>query len=156
MLIHKLDSITTTTSVRVNHVYIYLTCLDTVAVSFAMLSAAGFSSDWPGRTVVSDWTVYCCLVISVVLVTHSDEEQLTEDFMELCSGVDSVLDDVDVISWVTVCFSVGWLTVSFEAGSFAGVKVESEASGCEAQFCKTVSVAGDRGGLSGADWLELG
>lgn len=99
----------------------------------------------------------------MVLVTHSDEEQLTEDFMELCSEVDSVLADVDVTSWL--CFSVGWSTVSFEAESFAGhegVRVELEANGCEAQFCKIVSVAGDRRGLSGsfvstaADWLGLG
>lgn len=57
--------------------------------------------------------------------------------MELCSGVDSVRDDV--ISCVTACCSVGWLTVSFEAR----VKVESEA-----QFFKTESVAGEWGGLS--------
>lgn len=139
---------------------IYLTCLaDVVAVS----SAAGFNSDWLERTLVSDWTVYCCLVISVVLVTHGDEEQVTEDFMELCSGVGSVLD-VEVISWVTVCFSDGWLTVSLEAESFAGhggVRVESEAGGCEAHFCTTVSIAGDWGVLSGsivstvAGWLRL-
>lgn len=142
-----------------NHEYTYLTCLaDTVAASFA----GGFSSDCPGRTLVSDLTVYCCLVISVVLVTHSDEEQLTEDFTELCSGADSVLDDGGVISWVTEGFSVGWSTVTFEAGSFAGVKVEPEASGREAQICKAVSVASDRGGLSGslvstgADWTGPG
>lgn len=126
-----------------------------------MLSAAGFDSDWLERTAVSDWTVYCCLVISVVLVTHSDEEQVTEDIMELCSGVDSVLD-VEVISWVTVCFSDDWLTVSLEAELFAGhrgVRVESNAGGCEAHFCTTVSVAGEWGALSGslvslvADWL---
>lgn len=123
-----------------------------------MLSAVG--SDWLGMTVVSDWTVFCCLVISVVLVTHGDEEQVTEDFMELCSGVDSVLDDVEVISWVTVCFSDDRLTVSLEAESFA---VELEAGGCEAHFCTAVSVAGARGGLTGsldwlstvADWLRL-
>lgn len=143
----------------------YLTCLaGAVAVSFATLSAAGCNSDRLLRTVVSDWALYCCLVISVVLVTHGDEEQVTEDFTELCPGVDSVLDDVEVTSRVTVCFSDGWLTVSVEAGSFAGhggVTVETEAGGCEAQFCITVSGASDRGGLSGglvstvADWLGL-
>lgn len=86
--------------------YIYLTCLvGAVAVSFARLSPARFGSDWLERTVVSDWTVYFCLVISVVSVTHSDEVQVTEDVMELCSGVDSVLDIVEVISWVTLSFS---------------------------------------------------
>ncbi len=78
-----------------------------------MLSAV--DSDWLERTVVPDWTVYCCLGISVVSVTHSDEEQVTEDFMELCSGVDPVLDDVEVTSWVMVCFSDDRLTVSLEA-----------------------------------------
>lgn len=80
----------------------------------------------------------------MVLVTHSDEEQLSEDFMELCSEVDSVLADVDGICW---------LRASSEAGSFEGhegIRVEVEANGCEAQFCKIVSVAGDRGGLSGS------
>lgn len=147
-----------TTSVSVNHGFTYLTCLvATVAASFA----GGFSSVWPGGALVSDWTVYCCLVISVVLVTHSDEEQLTEDFTELCSGADSVLG-AGVTSRVTEGLSVGWSTVAFEAGSCAGGKVEPEARGCEAQFCKVVSVASDRGGLSGslvstgADWTGLG
>lgn len=95
-------------------------------------------------------------------MTQRDEEQVTEDFMELSSGVDSVLDDVEVVSWVTVCFSDGWLTVSCEAESFAGhggVRVELEAGGWEAQFCTTVSVAGDWGAGSlvstVADWLGL-
>jgi len=134
-----------------------------VVVSFVMLSVAGLDSDWLERTVVSDWMVYCCLVMSVVLVTHSGAEQATED-LELCSGVDSVLDDVEVISWVTVCFSDDWLTVSLEAETFAGcggVGMEPEAGGCEAHFCTTVSIAGDMGALSGsvmptvADWLGL-
>lgn len=123
-----------------------------MAVSFVMLSAAGLDSDWLERTVVSDWMVYCCLVISVVLVTHSGTEQVTEE-LELCSGVDSVLDDVEVISWVTVCFSDVWLTVSLEAESFAGhggVGMEPKAGGCEAHFCTTVSIAGDKGALSGS------
>lgn len=130
--------------------YIYLTCLaDAVAVSFVRLSAAGFVSDWLERTVVSDWTVYCCLVISVVVVTHGEEEQESEDATELCSGVDSVLGDVEVTSWGS--FSDDCSSVSVEAESFAGhggVGVESEA----------VSVAGDCGVLSGSfvsDWLGL-
>lgn len=121
--------------------YVYLTCLaDAVAVSFVVLSAAGFNFGWLEKTVVSDWTLYCCLV-----------EQVTEVLMELCSGADSVLDDVEVISWVTVCFSDDWLTVSLEADSFSGcggVGVELEAGCCEAQFCTTVSIAGDCRGSS--------
>lgn len=77
---------------------------------------------------MSDWMVICCLGF----LTVSDEEQFTEEIMEHCSGVDSVRDDV--ISCVIACFSVGRLTVSFEAG----VKVESEAP-----IFKTESVAGD-------------
>lgn len=150
MLIHRPDSTITNISVCLLSMCIYLTCLaDAVAVS----SAACFNSDWVERRVVSDWTVYCCFVISVVLVTRCEEEQVTEDFAELCSGVDSVLDGVEVISWVTVCFSDDWMTVSLEAGSFArhgGLRVESEAGGCEAHFCITVSVAGDWGVLSGS------
>lgn len=99
---------------------------------------------------MSDWTVYCCLVISVVLVIDCGTEQVTED-LELCSEVDSVLDDVEVISWVIVCFSEDWLTDSLEAESFAGhggLGVELETGGCEAHFCTTVSIAGDRGALS--------
>lgn len=142
--------------------YIYLTCLaEAVAVSCVTLSADGFISDWLERMVVSDWTLNCCVLISVVLVTHVDEELVA---MELCSGVHSVLDDVEVISWVTECFSEGWLTVSLGAESFAGhggVRVELEAGDCEAQFSTTVSVAGDWEALSGslvstvADWLGL-
>lgn len=73
-------------------------------------------------------------------------------------------DDVEVISWVTVCFSEDWLTVSLEAELFAGhggLGVELDAGDCEAHFCTTVSSAGDRGALSGsvvstvADWLRL-
>lgn len=132
--------------------YIYLVCLP---VSFTLLLFAGFRSDCPERAGGSDWAVCCCWLISVVLVTLSDEE----DVLELCSEVDSVLDDV--ISRVAACLSGGWLAVSFEAGTFAGVTLAGAASGCEARFCETVSSAGDRGGFSGgfasagADWLEL-
>lgn len=124
--------------------YIYLVCL---AVSFTLLLFAGFRSDCPERAGGSDWAVCCCWLISVVLV------------LELCSGADSVLDDV--ISRVAACLSGGLLAVSFEAGTFAGVALGGEASGCEARFCEAVSSAGDRGGFSGglasagADWLEL-
>lgn len=132
--------------------YIYLVCL---AVSFMLLLFAGFRSDCPKRAGGSDWAVCCCWLISVVLVMLSNEE----DVLELCSGVDSVLDDV--ISRVAACLSGGLLAVSFEAGTFAGVTLAGEASGCEARFCETVSSADDRGGFSGgfasarADWLEL-
>lgn len=120
------------------YVYIYLTCLaGTVAVSFTWLSAAGVGSDWLARTVVSDWTVYCCWVISVVLVTHSDEEEEVTE--ELCSGVDSVLDDVEENSCVTVSVSDDWLTVSLEAASF-----------CGHGGIRVVFIAGDRGGLTGS------
>lgn len=120
-----------------------------------MLSAAGFDSVWLERTVVSAWTVCCCLAASC-----SDEEQVTGDFVELCSQVDSVLGVVEVFSWM--CFSGDWLAVSLE--SFAGqggVGMGSEDVGCEARFCTAVSIAGDSGVLSGtrvptvADWSGL-
>lgn len=66
----------------VHYEYVYLTCVaDAVAVSFVMLSAAGLDSDWLER--VDDWMVYCCLVISVVLVTHGSAGQVTGD-LKLC------------------------------------------------------------------------
>lgn len=78
--------------------YIYLVCL---AASFTLLLFAGFRSDCPERAGGSDWAVCCCWLISVVFVTLSDEE----DALELCSGVDSVLDDV--ISRAAACLSGG-------------------------------------------------
>ena len=118
--------------------------------SIALLSAAGFSSGWPEGAAAPEPTACCCLLVSVVLEMHTDGD------------VDSVLDDVDV---VTLCCSVGWPTVPSEAESFPGhegVRPETETSGREAKFCWEVSVAGDRWGFSGslvstvADWLGLG
>lgn len=107
------DSLMLIDRLSVSCVYVYLTCLaDAVAVSFVLLSAAGSESDWLEWMVVSDWTVYCCLVTSVVLVIHSDEEQVASEFIELCSGVDLELDGEEVISCVNVCVSDDWLTVS--------------------------------------------
>lgn len=141
--------------------YVYLNCLEeTGADSFVISSAVGLDSGCLEGAEVSDWVLYCCLVLSVVLVTCGDEEQVSDDLTE----VDSVLDNVEAGSWALVCFSGDWLTVSLEVESFAGhggVGVGADAGGCEAHFCTTACAAGDWGAPSVslvstvADWLVL-
>lgn len=109
--------------------YTYLTCFEgAVAVSFEIRSSAGLHSDW---------TLYRCWVLSLILVRPGDEEQVSEAF---CSGVDSVLTGVEV---TCLCFSDDCLTVSESFDEHGGGMAWSDAGGCEAHFCTTVSVAGD-------------
>lgn len=125
---------------------LYLTCLaDAAALSFVLLSAAGVDSPWLETTAASDWTARCCLVISVVLATHSAVEDVAG--AGVAEPEEAAVCDV-------------WLTVSC-AGCGGGVGAASDAGGCEAHFCTAASVAGGWGRLSGsvgstaADWLGL-
>lgn len=72
---------------------------------------------------------------SADLVMHVEEHLMV-------IGADSVLGDVEVISWVTVCLSAFWSTEEAESLT-GGAEVEFVIDVWEAHFRSTESVAGE-------------
>lgn len=115
-------------------VYIYLTGLEDSCLT---LSGAALDSGW--QEVVD----FCDRAFtSADLVMHVEEHLMV-------IGADSVLGDVEVISWVTVCLSA--FSSTEEAESLAGgVEVEFIVDVWEAHFRSTESVADEWWAFSGS------